>query len=267
MSRTVQIAPSILSADFLNLERDVHLIEKADPQPGWLHVDVMDGHFVPNLTIGPPIVKALKAVTEIPLDVHLMIDNPATQLDWYLEAGASLVTIHVESHTAALANAFSTNTLVKSTRPVLRKGTSHVVGILPPAQVEELASLLARIRAAGVLAGLALNPNTPTTVLEPLVGLFDVAMVMAVHPGFAGQSFIASSADKVASLAAMRMAARGKLGAEAGSFLIEVDGGIDTTTTPSVVKAGADIIVAGKSVFGAPDPLEAYARLYQVILT
>jgi len=226
----------------------------------------MDGHFVPNLTIGPPFVKALKAITNVPLDVHLMIDNPGAQLDWYLDAGADLVTIHVESHACAMAQAFSTNTLVKTTRPVLSKGTSHVIETLSAPQAEILGSLLTRIRDAGAFAGVALNPHTPETVLKPLSGLFDVVLVMSVHPGFGGQSFIACSVDKIARLAAVRTAAQKRKDESEGSFLIEVDGGIDVTTAPSVVRAGADILVAGKAVFGAADPVKALAQLRQAAL-
>jgi len=275
MSRTIQISPSLLSADFLNLERDVNFIASAKPRPEWLHLDIMDGHFVPNLTIGPKFVKSLRNLTDIQLDVHLMIDNPGAQLDLYLDAGTDLVTIHVESPAAKLVNAVT----VSSTRFTHRRGTSFAISEFTPSQLEELRSLLERIRAAGAKAGVSLNPNTPIEVLEPLMGCFDLVLVMSVHPGFAGQSFIPSCVDKVAWLVARREALRegqaglagqagqagqagaGCEGCEARDFLIEVDGGINAETAGIAAAAGADILVAGYSVFGADDPLGALAEI------
>jgi ribulose-phosphate 3-epimerase len=218
MFTDTQIAPSLLSADFLNLERDVRLIEQA--QPEWLHVDVMDGHFVPNLTIGPPVIRSLKRITDIPLDVHLMIANPARQLDWFLEAGADLVTIHVEASDDPSA----------------------------------LIALIERIHAAGIQAGISLNPDTPASAVEPFVTLVDLILVMSVHPGFGGQSFIETAVDKVAHLAAHARC----VGAHP---LLEVDGGINTQTAPLVTAKGADVLVAGSAIFGAADPCAALRAL------
>jgi len=213
----VKIAPSILSADFLNLERDVRIIEEGRPE--FLHVDVMDGHFVPNLTIGPVFVKSLKQITTIPLDVHLMISNPATQLDWYLDAGASLVTIHVET-----------------------------------AATNDIAALLHRIKQAGAQAGLSLNPETPAQAVFPYLEQASLILVMSVHPGFGGQSFIEGSVDKVAAIAARAQA----LGVNP---LLEVDGGINATTAPLVTTQGADVLVAGNAIFAAPNPLAALQEI------
>jgi ribulose-phosphate 3-epimerase len=213
----VKIAPSILSADFLNLERDVRMIEEGRPE--FLHVDVMDGHFVPNLTIGPVFVKSLKQITTIPLDVHLMISNPAAQLDWYLDAGASLVTIHVEA-----------------------------------AATNDIAALLHRIKQAGAQAGLSLNPETPAQAVFPYLEQASLILVMSVHPGFGGQSFIEGSVDKVAAIAARAQA----LGVNP---LLEVDGGINATTAPLVTAQGADVLVAGNAIFAAPNPLAALAAI------
>jgi ribulose-phosphate 3-epimerase len=243
MFKDVQIAPSLLSADFLNLERDVRLIEQARPE--WLHVDVMDGHFVPNLTIGPPVIRALKRATSIPLDVHLMISNPAEQLDWFLEAGADLITVHVESGSG-------------QPQDVRDKKSGSVVPTRPGASLsveyaEEPGSLVAlidRIHAAGALAGISLNPGTPASAAEPFVGLVDLILVMSVHPGFGGQSFIESSVDKVAALVAAARAA-------GANPLLEVDGGINAQTAPLVAAQGADVLVAGNAIFAAPDPLVA----------
>ena len=204
----IQIAPSILSADFGNLERDVRMV--ADAGADWIHVDVMDGHFVPNLTIGPAHVKALKRITSVPLDVHLMIDNPEVQVPWYIDAGADSVTVHVEA-------------------------------------CDDAAAMLSSIRAAGVKAGISLNPETDASALEGLLGLVDMVLVMSVHPGFGGQSFIEGTPAKIARVVEMCE--------EAGARpLIEVDGGIGVATAPLVAHAGADVLVAGSAIFCADDP-------------
>lgn len=211
MFTDIQIAPSILSADFANLERDVRMISTAGAD--WIHVDVMDGHFVPNLTIGPAHVKMLKRVTDVPLDVHLMIDNPEVQVPWYIEAGADSVTVHVEV-------------------------------------CDDAASMLRTIRDAGVKVGISLNPETDVFALEGLLGLVDLVLVMSVHPGFGGQSFIESSPAKIAAIVEMCKA-------EGAAPLIEVDGGIGVATAPLVRAAGADVLVAGSAIFCADDPAAA----------
>ncbi|MDR2587672.1 MAG: ribulose-phosphate 3-epimerase [Coriobacteriales bacterium] len=233
----IQIAPSLLSADFLNLERDVRLIERE--QPEWLHVDVMDGHFVPNLTIGPPVVRALKQATTIPLDVHLMITNPAEQLDWFLDAGADLVTIHVETGNGPLKGARAAG------------ASPSIERVTDPAT---LAALIDRIHAAGAQAGVSLNPGTPTSAVEPFVGLVELVLVMSVHPGFGGQSFIAETVDKVAQIADCACS----LGVNP---LLEVDGGINAQTARLVAEQGADVLVAGNAIFGAPDPCAALRQI------
>ena len=211
MFTDIQIAPSILSADFANLERDVRMISEAGAD--WIHVDVMDGHFVPNLTIGPAHVKMLKRVTDVPLDVHLMIDNPEVQVPWYIEAGADSVTVHVET-------------------------------------CDNAVSMLRSIRDAGAKAGLSLNPETDPTQLAGLLDLVDMVLVMSVHPGFGGQSFIESSPAKIAAIVEMCKA-------EGAAPLIEVDGGIGVGTAPLVSAVGADVLVAGSAIFCADDPAVA----------
>ena len=211
MFTDIQIAPSILSADFANLERDVRMVSEAGAD--WIHVDVMDGHFVPNLTIGPAHVKMLKRVTDVPLDVHLMIDNPEVQVPWYIDAGADSVTVHVEA-------------------------------------CDDAATMLRMIGDAGVKVGISLNPETDASALEGLLGLVDMVLVMSVHPGFGGQSFIESSPAKIAAIVEMCKA-------EGAAPLIEVDGGIGVGTAPLVSAVGADVLVAGGAIFCADDPAVA----------
>ena len=233
----VQLAPSLLSADFMNLKRDINLIEQG--QPEWLHVDVMDGHLVPNLTIGPPVVRALKQLTSIPLDVHLMIDNPLQQLNWYIEAGADILTVHLEC---------AGNPEVAATSI----GTS--VCISEVSNPELINQLITCIKQAGRKAGLAITPGTSAELLLPFIDAIDLVMVMSVHPGFGGQSFIESSLDKLAMLAEANRA-------HGLDLLIEADGGININTAPPAVAAGANMLVAGNAIFGETDPLAALAAI------
>jgi len=204
----VRIAPSILSADFARLGEQVALVEGAGA--GLIHVDVMDGHFVPNITMGSLVVSALRRVTQLPLDVHLMITDPDRYLDVFAKAGATTISVHVEA------------------APDLRR-------------------TLERIRELGARAGVAINPATPIEVLAPVVDLVDHVIVMSVNPGFAGQSFIAGSLDKVRAVRAL----------VGPSVDVEVDGGVDLTNAAAIAQAGASILVAGASVFAQPDPAAA----------
>lgn len=211
----IQIAPSILSADFANLERDVALVARAGAD--WIHVDVMDGHFVPNLTIGPGHVEALKRVTNVPLDVHLMIDNPEVQLPWYLQAGADSVTVHVEA-------------------------------------CKDAPALIRAIHDAGAKAGISLNPETDAAELAPCIDMVDMVLVMSVHPGFGGQSFIEDTPGKITQIVEMCKSAE-------VNPLIEVDGGINAETAGLVCAAGADVLVAGSAIFKAFDPVCAMGAI------
>jgi ribulose-phosphate 3-epimerase len=215
MKNRCLIAPSILSADFSRLGEEVEAVTAAGADV--IHVDVMDGHFVPNITIGPLVVKAVQRVTELPLDVHLMIENPDRYLDAFAKAGADWITVHVE--------------------------TGY-----------HLHRTVHRIKELGKKAGVVLNPATPLTTVEYLLGDVDLVMLMSVNPGFGGQSFISSVLDKIRRLKEMI----DERGLETG---IEVDGGINPETMPQVVAAGANIFVAGSAIFGHPDYAEVIARM------
>lgn len=171
MFEPVKIAPSILSADFMHLADDIKMIERAGA--GYVHVDVMDGHFVPNLTIGVPVVKQLKKLASIPLDVHLMISNPLRQLPWFLDAGADMVTVHAEA-------------------------------LNGQAEMEQAVRM---IHEAGAKAALSVKPNTPVDVLEGVIGQLDMVLIMSVEPGFSGQSYIEGSELKVARVVELASAA------------------------------------------------------------
>ena len=202
-----RIAPSILSADFGRLAEEVRAVTAAGAD--LIHVDVMDGHFVPPITIGPIVVEAIRRATTLPLDVHLMIEHPERQVPEFVRAGANGITVHVET-------------------------------------CADLPGALAGIRAAGARPGLALNPPTPIERVRPFLGLIDLLLVMSVNPGWGGQPFVEGSLEKIAAAAHLR--------AETGArFVIEVDGGIKPFNAPAVASAGADVLVAGSAVFGAPD--------------
>lgn len=215
----VQVAPSILSADFANLERDCRkVVSNENPM---LHFDVMDGVFVPNLSIGIPVLHSLKkALPEAVYDVHLMIIDPLRYVPQFAGAGADYITFHLEAQSA----------------------------------VPETA---AAIRATGTKVGLSLRPSTPVEDIFPYLRQIDMVLVMSVEPGFGGQTFMPEAVQRIA---ALRAEAR-RLGTP---LLIEVDGGIDADTAPDCVRAGADILVAGSSVFKNPDPGHMVSLLRQV---
>jgi ribulose-phosphate 3-epimerase len=211
----IRLAPSILAADFVALGEAVAAAERGGAD--LIHVDVMDGHFVPNLTVGPPVVRSLKRVVTVPLDVHLMIADPDRYAAAFVEAGASMLSVHVE------------------VLPHLNRSLSYIKGL-------------------GARAGVAINPSTPLVALEEVAADVDFVLVMSVNPGFGGQAFLPRSASKIEKLRLM-------LDRAGNPAPIEVDGGIDLDTVGHVVEAGAEILVAGSSIFHSPDPAAATRAL------
>ena len=207
IEHSIQLAPSILAADFAHL---ADAVERAtEGGASVIHVDVMDGHFVPNLTIGPPVVKSLRRATRLPLDCHLMIDNPDQYIVDFAEAGADWISVHQEV-------------------------------------CLHLNRTLTHIKEHGCRAGVVINPATPVETLSEVLDMVDYVLVMSVNPGFGGQKFIPGTLHKMRKLAEIR-AARGY------AFRIEVDGGVGMDTVGDVVRAGAEILVAGNAVFGKGD--------------
>ncbi|TMA29818.1 MAG: ribulose-phosphate 3-epimerase [Deltaproteobacteria bacterium] len=218
--REPRIAPSILSADFALLAAELASVEAGGAD--WIHVDVMDGRFVPNITLGPMIVEAVRRSTSLPLDVHLMIVEPERYVSDFARAGAATIGIHVE------------------TCPHLHRS-------------------LAQIREAGARASVVLNPSTPASSVEPVLGDVDQVLVMTVNPGFGGQKFIPSMLSKIETL-------RRWIDERGLDVSLEVDGGIGPETIALAARAGADVFVAGSAVFGARDRGEAIAALRRAAL-
>lgn len=211
----MKIAPSLLAADFSRLAEEVRDIETGGAD--YLHLDVMDGHFVPNLSFGVPVIKALQKKTNLPFDVHLMVDYPEDYLDGLQECRAAMVSFHVEA-------------------------------------VPHADRMIHNIRDRGIKAGAALNPGTSLSTLDDILPLLDFVLIMSVNPGFGGQKFIPYSLDKISRLK-KRISSLGK------DILIEVDGGVNEKNAPLLRDAGADILVAGSSVFGSPDRASAISHL------
>jgi ribulose-phosphate 3-epimerase len=209
------IAPSILSADFANLQRDIEMINGSDAD--WFHIDIMDGVFVPNISFGFPVLKAIAKHAKKPLDVHLMIVQPERYITAFKEAGAAVLTVHLEACT-------------------------------------HLHRTVQEIRAAGMQPGVAINPHTGVQLLEDIIADIDLVCMMSVNPGFGGQKFIEGTYRKVEEL--NNMIAR-----RSSSAKIEIDGGVDLKNAGTLVKAGADVLVAGNTVFSAADPVDVIKQL------
>ena len=215
------VSPSILSADFMTLGAEISALEESGAD--WIHFDVMDGHFVPNLSIGVPVLKQLRAATKLPIDVHLMISNPLEELPWFLDCSPDFVTVHYEA-------------------------------LGEKQEIDEALEIVDAIHAAGAKAGVALKPDTPTGVLDESLKLWDMILVMSVFPGFSGQSYIPESAERVREVAeAARIAGLNPL--------IQVDGGIGPDTAPLVAAFGADVLVAGNAVLKAENYAQAISEI------
>lgn len=217
MRKTI-ISPSLLSADFLNLTKDLEMLN--DSSADWVHVDMMDGVFVPNISIGFPVLSNLKKVCNKELDVHYMVVHPEQYIERTAKAGAKVMTVHQEA-------------------------------------CVHLHRTISEIKTYGMMAGVALNPSTPISMLEDVIADIDMVLLMSVNPGFGGQKFIENTINKTRRLK--------QLIKESGSkALIEVDGGVNATTAPRLVGAGADILVSGSYIFKSPNPIKTISELSQL---
>lgn len=212
------IAPSLLSADFGNLSKDIELVNQSEAD--WFHLDVMDGVFVPNISFGIPVIKAISKLAKKPLDVHLMIVDPDRYIQVFKDAGANILSVHYEACT-------------------------------------HLQRTIQAIKLTGMKAGVAINPHTPVSLLSEIIADIDLVCLMSVNPGFGGQSFIENTYHKTSELKELILARK-------SSALIEIDGGVDLKNAAKLIKAGADVFVAGNTVFSSANPAQTISLLKKV---
>ncbi|MEY3542348.1 MAG: hypothetical protein RLZZ204_1160 [Bacteroidota bacterium] len=212
------IAPSLLSANFLKLEQDCEMLNSSEAE--WFHLDVMDGRFVPNISFGLPVIAAIRKATKKVCDVHLMIEDPGQYAQAFKDAGADVLTVHVEA-------------------------------------CRHLHRNIQQIKALGMKAGVALNPHTPVSSIEEIIADVDLVCVMSVNPGFGGQKFIPATLAKIKQLKAL-------ITANHSTALIEVDGGVTLENASSIIEAGADVLVAGNTVFASSSPIETIKQLKSI---
>lgn len=215
-----KLAPSVLSADFGNLQRDIEMINRSEAD--WFHVDIMDGVFVPNISFGFPVIKTIKKYAQKPLDVHLMITKAERYIKEFKDAGADILSIHYEES-------------------LHLHRTVHAV------------------KDEGMKAGVVLNPHTPVSSLEDIVADVDLVLLMSVNPGYGGQKFIENTYDKISAL-------RDMIERKNSNALIEIDGGVNLNNTAALVKAGANVLVAGNAVFGTENPEETIAKFKSITI-
>ena len=214
----IKVAPSLLAADFARLGEAVEIVNRCEAS--LIHIDVMDGVFVPNITIGFPVISAIKTIARKPLDVHMMVTDPGRFVSQVRDCGAEIMNVHLEACT-------------------------------------HLDRVVHTIKAAGMQAGVTLNPATPVMMLQDIISEVDMVLLMSVNPGFGGQKFIANTVAKVSSLKQLIISTGSRA-------VIEIDGGVDLNTAPALVGAGADVLVAGSYVFRSPDPIDAIDRLRHI---
>ena len=214
-----KLAPSILDADFSCLERELKTME--DGGADLIHLDIMDGHFVPKISFGPDIVRSIKSKTSLPLNIHLMVENPERQLEPFIEAGGDIITVHYET-------------------------------------CKHLDRVIQTITERGVKCGLALNPATPLNLLEYVINKIDLLLIMTVNPGYGGQRFIPEMFSKITK-------AKEMINASPKLIELEVDGGVNLDNLPLVIKAGADIVVVGQTIFKSSNPLETIIKIKNII--
>ena len=210
------IAPSILAADFNNLKKDIEIVNNSEAD--WFHLDVMDGLFVPNISFGMPLIRHIKKIAKKPLDVHLMIESPSKYINTFKECGADILTVHYEA-------------------------------------CKHLHRTIEEIKKQKMLAGVAINPHTPISLLKDILNDIDLVCLMSVNPGFGGQSFINNTHQKIKDLSKFKKEKK---------FLIEVDGGVNIENSKSIIESGADVLVAGSAVFKSEEPLETIKKIKQL---